>query len=336
MTRLSTYELCPKEKEVKMEILIIGGAGFLGCHLVRHCLRDLDNQVTVLDSLEPKLRSTTDGLKEVWGCIEFIQGDMRDEALMAQIVQDKDIIFNCAAQTSHPLSLQDPLFDTEINCIGNIKLLEAIRQHNKNAVVVFTSSSTAVGRSLGEIIDENHYERPLDIYSANKGVAEKYYRIYHAVHDLKTIVLRFANLYGPYGKGYSEFGFVNYFIHQAWHGKDITVYGSGQQTRNIMFAEDAAEILYRSAFNPCLYGQMFFAVHDEHLSVLEVAQTIVSVFDRGRVVQVEWPDVRKRFEINEARISSRQLRAITGWKPQYSFAAGLAKVKRVMSRYEYA
>jgi len=159
-----------------MNILILGGAGFLGNHLVRYCLGHPGNRVTVVDSLEPRLRSTVEGLYEVWSQIQFIQGDMGNEALIAQVVKGKDIIFNCAAQTSHPLSLQDPLFDTEINCLGNLKLLEMVRQHNKQAVVVYTSSSTVIGRADKNIVDETHYERPLDIYSANKGVAEKYYR----------------------------------------------------------------------------------------------------------------------------------------------------------------
>jgi UDP-glucose 4-epimerase len=303
----------------------------LGSNLVRRCLREPDNHITVLDSLEPRLCSTLDGLQDVWDSITFVKGDMRDDELMAEVVQGQDIIFNCAAQSSHPLSLEDPLFDAEINCLGNLTLLEALRQHNQDAVVVFTSSSTIIGRSRGEIIDETHHERPLDIYSANKGVAEKYYRIYNVVHDIKTVMLRFANLYGPFGKGYPEFGFVNYFIHLAWQNQDITVYGTGQQTRNVMFVDDATDILYRSAFEPRLYGKVYFAAHDEHLSVTEVAKSIVSVFGRGRVVQVAWPDIRRRIEINQARISSKQLQSITGWRPRHSFKEGLARVKEHLS-----
>ena len=182
-----------------MKILIIGGAGFLGAHVVRRCLRDPENEVTVLDSLEPELHATTAHLQPVWERITFIRGSMGDEPLVADAVQGQDVIINLAAQTSHPRSLQNPLLDAEINCLGNLKFLEAVRLLNRKAVVVYASSSTVIGRAVGDLVDEDHVERPLDIYSANKGVAEKYYRIYNRVHDLKTIVLRFANLYGPYG-----------------------------------------------------------------------------------------------------------------------------------------
>jgi nucleoside-diphosphate-sugar epimerase len=164
-------------------------------------------------------------------------------------------------------------------------------------------------------------------------VAEKYYRIYNRVHDLKTVVLRFANLYGPYGKGSPEFGFVNYFIHLAQTDQDIKIFGSGNQTRNVMYAEDATEILYRSASEPHLRGEVFFAVSDEHLTVLEIAQEIVRVFERGRVKHVEWPDERERIEIGNVRFSSARLREITGWKPRYSLPEGLKRTRRTMETF---
>lgn len=313
-----------------MNILIIGGAGFLGANLVRRCLQDRRNRVTVLDSLEPHLRATTEHLQEVWDLIRFVRGSMGDEPLIAEMVQGQDVIFNCAAQTSHPLSLQDPLFDAEINCLGNLKLLEAVRLLNKNAVVVYSSSSTVIGKAVGDLVDETHGEKPLDIYSANKGVAEKYYRIYNRVYDLKTIVLRFANLYGPFGKGYPEFGFINYFIHLAQTDQEIKIFGSGEQTRNVMYVEDAADILYLGAQDKRLIGEAYFAAHDEHRSVREIAHLIVQVFGKGKVIHVEWPDERRRIEIEQVRISSERLHQITGWKPHYSLEEGLRKTREVM------
>lgn len=317
-------------------MLILGGAGFLGSNLVRRCLREPSNRVTVVDSLEPRLRTNIAHLNPVQSQIHFVQGDMRDQKLMNEVVQGQDIIFNCAAQSSHPLSLQEPLFDAEINCLGNLTLLEAIRTHNKEAVVIYTSSSTVVGKGEGKVIDEDHKERPLDIYSANKSAAEKYYRVYHVAYDIKAIILRFANLYGPYGKGYPEFGFVNYFIHLAHQDKMVTVYGDGGQKRNVLFAEDAADILYLSASNPALIGHMYFATHqDQFLSVLEIAENIVSVFGRGHVSNVAWPEVRRRIEIKDALISSARLQALTGWQAKYAFQEGLAATKQIMDAEGY-
>jgi UDP-glucose 4-epimerase len=312
-----------------MKILIIGGAGFLGANLVRRCLAEPGAEVTVMDSLDPHLRSTTRNLKEIWHKINFIRGDMRDEHVMAELVQDQDIIFNCAAQTSHPLSIQYPLLDADINCVGNLRLLESVRLLNERARVVYTSSSTVIGKAQG-LVNEDHGERPLEIYSANKGVAEKYYQIYHTIHDLKTVVLRFANLYGPYGKGYPEFGFINYFIHQAHNDGEITLFGDGEQTRNVMYVDDATEILWQAAQDDRLLGETYFATSHEHLAVRKIAETIVDVFRRGKVIHMDWPDERRRIEIDHVEFSSSRLRSITGWQPHYDFRRGLEDTKAIL------
>lgn len=313
-----------------MRVLIIGGAGFLGANLVRRCTQEPHHEITVLDSLEPRLHATTESLYDVWNKIRFVRGSMADEPLIANLVQGQDVIFNCAGQTSHPLSLRDPLFDAELNCLGNLKLLEAVRLLNRTAVVVYTSSSTVIGKATDEIVNELHGERPLDIYSANKGVAEKYYRIYNRVHDLRTVVLRFANLYGPYGKGYSDFGFVNYFLHLAWTGQPIEVFGSGSQTRNVLYVDDAIDILLAASDDKRLWGETYFAAHDEHLSVMEIAQEIVRVFGRGSVKQIEWPEERRRIEVDRVRISSERIRALTGWHAKVSFHEGLLRTKAIL------
>jgi UDP-glucose 4-epimerase len=314
-----------------MNILIVGGAGFLGANLVRRCLREADAKVTVMDSLDPHLHATADNLRAVWSRIRFVRGDMRDELLLSQVVQNQDVIFNCAAQTSHPLSIQYPLLDADINCLGNLKLLEAVRLLNKDAVVIYTSSSTVIGKAMNEVVDESHGERPLEIYSANKGVAEKYYRIYHTVHDLKTVVLRFANIYGPFGKGYPEFGFINYFIHLAMTQQPIAIFGSGAQTRNVLYVEDAANILWLAAHEPRLIGETFFATSDEHPSVLEIAQRICNVFG-GSISHTEWPDERRRIEVDKVRFSAAKLKGITGWRAAYDFTAGLRKTKEILEK----
>ncbi len=310
-----------------MKTLVIGGAGFLGANLVRRCLAEPKNEVTVMDVLEPHLHATTATLSEVWRRIRFVRGDIRDEQVVAELVQDQDVIFNCAAQTSHPLSLQYPLLDADINCIGNLKLLEAVRLLNNEAVIVYPSSSTVIGKAQSSVVDEAHGERPVEIYSANKGVAEKYYRIYNTVHDLKTVVLRFSNLFGPHGKGYPEFGFINYFIHLAWSGEEIKLFGPGDQTRNILYVEDAVEILWRASQQPRLQGETFFATGEQHLSVREIAETIVRVLGRGSITNVEWPEERRRIEVEHVRFSSARLREILGYTPRFDLASGLLHVK---------
>jgi UDP-glucose 4-epimerase len=315
-----------------MKILIIGGAGFLGTNLVYRCLKEPKNKVTVIDSLDRRLKSTTKHLKPVWSKIEFIKGDFRDRRLMSRMVKDQQVIFNCAGQTSHPLSLRNPFFDAKVNSLGNLTLLEMIRKHNRKALVIYPSSSTVVGKVTSEVIDETTPEFPRDIYSANKAVAEKYYFIYHQVYGLKTLMLRFANLYGPYGKGYPEFGFVNYFISQAAQNKRIAIFGEGNQTRNVMFIGDAVNLLYHCLSQKHLFGNVYFAVHPRHYSVLIVAREVVSVFGKGKIVKVKWPELRKRIEIGRVKISGQKLYNQAKWRPKYSLRKGLKETKKIMER----
>jgi UDP-glucose 4-epimerase len=313
-----------------MNVLVIGGAGFVGVNLVRRCLGEPGMKISVLDSLDPLFHSTKDNLKDILDRIEFIQGDLRHEKLLAEVVRGRDVIFNCAAQTSHPLSLKYPYLDAEINCLGNLKILETVRLYNPGATVVFTSSSTIVGKAQHPVVDEDHPEGPLEIYSANKGVAEKYYKIYHTAHGLKTVCLRFANLYGPFGKEHPDFGFINYFIGQARNNQEICIFGDGAQKRNVMYIEDAAEILLLAAREPRLFGSALFATGDEHLSVREIAERIVSVYKLGKIIHVDWPDGRKRIEIDNVTISSKRLREISSWRPRYDFETGLRKTRDIM------
>ena len=315
-----------------MKILILGGAGFFGANLVRRCLRDDKNRVTVVDSLEQRLKSSLESLQEVKPFITFIKGDIRDSALMERVVKDQDVIFNCAGQTSHPISLSDPLFDTEINCTGNLRVLEAVRKYNRSARIIYTSSSTVIGKAVGDIVTESHSESPLDIYSANKCAAEKYYYIYHKVYGIKTLSLRFANLYGPYGKGFPEFGFINYFIWLAANNQEISIFGEGNQTRNVMYVEDAADLVYHCVLNDRLYGNVYFAVHREHYPVIDIAREIVSVFGTGRLVKKRWPKVRKRIEIGDAVISGAKLYYETQWEPKFNLREGLTRTKMIIER----
>ena len=316
-----------------MKILILGGAGFLGNNLARHCLKVKNNKITLVDSLEPSLKSNLDNLKDILPSVKFIQGDIRNSLLMDDVVKDKDVIFNCAAQSSHPNSIKNPFLDVQINCLGNITVLEAIKNNNNKALVVFTSSSSSIGPALVNEIDENHRELPLDIYSANKGVAEKYYYIYNKVHGLKTLALRFANLYGPYGKSDPEFGFINYFINLAAQGKEITIYGDGKQVRNVTYVEDAVDIMYTSISHRDLWGDIYFAVSREHYPVIGIAKKIVSVFKKGSVVKIPWPDVRKKMEIGKVVFNGKKLSDKIGWEAKYSLRKGLVKTKKIMDKY---
>lgn len=309
-----------------MKALLVGGAGFFGTNLAR-MLSARGARVIALDSLEPRLRSSSTNLLDVAN-VQFIQADMRDLEAMRALVREGsfDLIVNTAGQTSHPISMTDPRFDAELNIIGHLAFLEAMKLEQIRVPIVYSSTSTAIGKAISVPITEDHPETPLDIYSSNKLAAEKYYGIYHRVHGLNTVIIRFANLYGPFGKGFAEFGFVNYFIHLAASGSEIRIFGDGNQTRNLTYIDDACEAIVAAANTPSLYGKPVFAAHHEHVSVREIAARIVETFG-GSVTHVAWPEDRKRIEVDDVMISSTLLEQTTGWRARVTLREGLQRTK---------
>ncbi len=315
--------------------LIFGAGGFLGRNLILRCLAEKNVTLTLADIATSALENEFIPRLEPSEIarIRAVEGDIRDEDFLADVIRGQDVIFNCAAQASHTLSMRNPVSDAEINCLGHLKVLESVACLNERAVLVYPSSTTVIGKVMDAIADETHPENPLEIYSANKGIAEKYYRIYFRRHGIGSVILRFSNLYGPFGKPSPEFGFINYFIHLAAENDVIRIFGSGRQIRNVLFVEDAADLMWRAWQCPDLYGDVFLATSPYHLSVKEIAETIVSVWGTGRIEHMKWPPGRKQIEVGDARFSARKLKARIAWDPQNDLAAGLQKTKFLNQRF---
>ena len=211
------------------KVLITGGLGFIGSNLAHHLIT-LGAQVTIYDYLDPKSGGNLYNLEGIRDKVNVIFNDIRNFEGVVAAVQNQDLIFSCAAYTSHPNSMKEPLIDIDVNCKGVINILEAVRRFNPAAKIVHVGTSTQIGRMRYEPVDELHPEFPLDIYSANKVASEKYVLIYGWAYKLQTTVVRLVNTFGPRSNIQSpDFGFMNYFIGLGLQGKDIPVFGKGEQ-----------------------------------------------------------------------------------------------------------
>jgi len=308
-------------------VLITGGLGFIGSNLAKRCL-ELGAKVSIYDNLDPNSGGNLFNIIGIRDSIDLFFYDLLNLDLLAECVNQQDIIFNCAASTSHSFSMREPWADLDVNSRGVVNLLDVVRRFNPSARLVHIGTSTQLGPLHYRPADENHPEFPTDIYSANKSVSEKFVLIYARIFGIRATVIRLANVYGPRAAIHSpEFTFNNYFIGLALQGKDIPVYGVGQQLRNAIYVDDAIEALMLAATSEETNGMTLFAVGDEHLSVSEIAEITVEQIGRGNVVYVPWPSDRKAIEIGDAVISNEKIKQLLPWLPQYNLRSGLVKTK---------
>jgi UDP-glucose 4-epimerase len=307
-------------------VLVTGGLGFIGSNIVNECVRQ-GAKVTVFDCLDPRSGGNMQNIQEVRADVSMVINDVRNLEAVCTHILNQDVVFNCAAYTSHPNSMREPYIDIDVNCKGVINILEAMRRFNPEGKLIHVGTSTQIGKMRVSPIDENHPEYPFDVYSANKSASEKYVLVYGHAYKMRTCVVRLANNFGPRSNIRTpDFGFMNYFIGLALQGKEISVFGDGSQLRNISFVEDTVAAMLTAALDAKSDSQVFFATADRQLSVAEVSKAIVEVVG-GKVRFVEWPPERQAIEIGDAVIINEKIKRELGWKPCVDLREGLARTK---------
>jgi len=298
-----------------------------GSNLAHKCV-ELGAEVTIYDCLDPRSGGNLYNVHDIEDSIELCYQDILNFDQLSQHIPDKDIIFNCAASTSHPFSMKEPWIDLDVNSRGVINLLETIRRFNRTATFIHLGTTTQLGKLHYEPADEKHSEFPSDIYSANKSVSEKYVLIYANAYQMCCTVIRLSNVFGPRASIHSpEFTFNNYFVGLALQGKDVTVYGDGGQMRNVIYVDDAVSALIPASLAEGICGETFFVAGDHHYSVAEIAQATVKHIGSGKVRFIEWPKGRKAVDVGDAIISNEKIKKVLDWTPQYNLEDGLIKTR---------
>lgn len=224
-----------------MEILITGGAGFIGSHILAQLQGRRDMDVVVFDNL-------SSGSKEhVPAGMELVEGDVCDEAAVDALFADHhfDAVIHLAAQTMVPTSVEQPVLDCQINLEGVLHVLEACRTHGTGHIL-FSSSAAVYGDNLHIPLKETERLVPTSPYGITKMTTEHYLRVYHELYGMDATVFRFANVYGERQGEKGEGGVVSIFCKLLSQRQGITVFGDGNQTRDFVYAGDIAQAIIRA------------------------------------------------------------------------------------------
>lgn len=247
------------DKNVHMQktknIFITGGAGFIGTNAADYFLAR-KHQVMIFDNLSRKgSGENLRWLRHRWGSrVKFVRGDVAaDRELLERLVRKADAVLHLAAQVAVTTSVQDPHYDFLVNAYGTINVLEAIRRSSNRPPLIYASTNKVYG-NLGHarvIPTQGGYRyadfpaiaehQPVDFhspYGCSKGAADQYVRDYARIYGLPTVVFRQSCIYGPHQFGIEDQGWVAWFVIAASMGSPLTIYGDGQQVRDVLHCDD--------------------------------------------------------------------------------------------------
>ena len=296
-----------------MKILITGGSGFIGSHIVEH-FQDTAEEIRVLDNLRTGYRHNLAGLKHT-----FIEGSITDRALVEQAVEGVDYVFHLAALVSVPESMSKPGECVDINVHGLLNVLEA----SANAGVkklVFASSAAIYGDNPTVPKLEAMFPEPKSPYAITKLDGEYYLGMYHSEGRLETAAIRFFNVFGPRQDPKGAYAAaVPIFIEKAVRNEDITVFGDGEQTRDFIYVKDIVGALVFAATTPGVTG-VFNAGYGGQITINKLANELIDAAGSSSKVLHA---AERAGDVKHSRASSDKLRA-AGWAPKHTLEEGLA------------
>lgn len=311
-------------------VLVTGGLGFIGSNLALRLL-DAGADVTLVDAMLPELGGNLFNVAPVRDRVKINFADVRDEHLMALMVDRMDVVFHLAAQVSHVLSLSDPYPDIDINIKGTAALLEALRKVNPRALVVRSGTRGQYGAATRLPVDEGAPTHPKGLHEISLLTSEKILQMYHEVHGVPVVLLRLTNIYGPRAQmRSSHFGVANWLIRLAMDGKPITLFGDGLIQRDFVYVDDCVDAMLRAAETPACVGEILNVGDDRPSTFKELADVICGVVEGARVVYTDFTPERKAQEPGHFYSDITKIGRLLQWRPVTPLAEG---VRRTVDYY---
>ncbi len=297
-------------------VLVTGGAGFIGSHVVEELLKRGQKAVVLDDLSTGKL----DNLPVDSADVEFVHGSINDSDIVDELIKRCDSIIHLAAVASVQKSIVDPLGTHKVNCDGTITLLDSAK---RNGVDRFVMASTAAVYGSGAVIpvSESDTPDPLTPYAIDKLTSERYLNFYNSSLGMKTTAFRLFNVYGPRqdpGSPYS--GVISIFIKNALEGGNLTVYGDGSQTRDFVYVKDVARLFVESLGIETLIGQTVNVATGQSVSLNDLVLNMEKVI--GNKLEVINEDFRTG-DIVHSSANVNRLDKLYGAIPDITLESGL-------------
>ena len=303
-----------------MNVLITGGAGFIGSHLAEHLLA-ARHSVRVLDNLSTGKRENLPAHPR----LEFVQGDIRDRSLVNDTARGMDAIVHLAAVASVQASVDDPTGTHETNFDGTLHLLEAARKEHIRRFL-YASSAAVYGDNTRLPLVEAEILDPLSPYAADKLAGEYYLRFYHAKFGIATTAFRFFNIFGPRQDPSSPYsGVISIFIERVCRGEPVTVFGDGRQTRDFVYVGDLVELLAQALSRTETAGQVINVGRGRQCSLLELLETLEKL--TGKPVERRFAAARLGDIVHSCADITRLVRLL-GKAPETDISTGLGEILR--------
>lgn len=298
-------------------ILVVGGAGFIGSHLVDHLFEAKAGFIRVMDNLSNgKMENLQSHLKNP--NFEFFQGSITDENDIRAALIDIDLIFHLATLGVRH-SIRQPFENHRVNAEGTLLLLQEALRKNVDRFI-YCSSSEIYGTAQYVPMDESHPAEPHTVYGASKLCAEAYTRAFHKTYGLKTVIVRPFNTYGPRSHFEGDAGeLIPKTIVRALSGKKPVIFGSGENSRDFTYVADIAKGLYLASLNAGIIGGTFNLGSSMELSVKQVVEKILQMIGKSDIEYInDRPgDVGRLFADPSA------FKKAGFWNPETSFEKGI-------------
>jgi UDP-glucose 4-epimerase len=298
-------------------ILITGGAGFIGSHLVDDLSKD--NYIVVLDNFSSGKK---ENLSQHFNnpAVKIIEGDIRDKALLRNIIKDIDIVYHLAVQCLR-VSIKDPEINHEVNATGTLNLCMASLDNNVK-LFVYISSSEVYGTAKKVPMSEDHPLEPTTVYGASKLAGELYTLSYYRTCGLQSMVVRPFNTYGPRGHFEGPYGeVIPKFILRVLNNMPPIIFGDGTQTRDFTFISDTIKGIIMASECEAMIGQAVNIAMGKEVSINELASIICDLTDK-RYLQPVYE--RKRpGDVLRHHANIRKAREMFNFNPEIDIKDGI-------------